>query len=149
MTNNKISIIHFTYKGLNYIQMLLMSKAATLIFKMKLKLNKVTFGNGIHCYNAIPLLQISKNATKVQFGENFTLNAYTDHSWNSNNKIIVKSNAILIIGDNSGINGCMINCSKKIMIGNNVKIGGGTRISDTNHHSLDYQKRRTKEDSRC
>lgn len=48
----------------------------------------------------------------------------------------------LTIGDNSGMNGVMVYCSKRVTIGDNVKIGGGTRISDSNHHSLDYLKRR-------
>lgn len=46
------------------------------------------------------------------------------------------------------MNGVMIYCSKKVVIDNHVKIGGGTRISDSNHHSLDYKIRRTSKDSK-
>ena len=55
---------------------------------------------------------------------------------------MVLKDAELTIGDNSGMNGVMVYCSKRVAIGDNVKIGGGTRISDSNHHSLDYIKRR-------
>ena len=36
----------------------------------------------------------------------------------------------------------MIYCANKIAIGNNVKIGGGTRIYDSNFHSLNWEDRR-------
>ena len=36
----------------------------------------------------------------------------------------------------------MIHSKKHIKIGNNVRIGGGTRIYDTNFHSLNYLDRR-------
>ena len=105
-------------------------------------LNGVKYGHNISCYNAVPALQINKNSGKVTFGDNIIFNSYTDHSWNCKCKIIVTKNAVLHIRDNSGMNGVMIFCSSKIIIGDNVKIGGGTRISDSNHHSLNYFERR-------
>lgn len=117
-------------------------------FKILLKLNGVKYGTDLHCYNATPALQIKRNSGAVSFGNNAMFNSYTDQSWNSKCKLIVLAHATLTIGDNSGMNGAMVYCCEKVVIGNNVKIGGGTRISDSNHHSLDYKIRRTSEDSK-
>ena len=99
------------------------------------------YGRNIKCFNSIPKLQINRKGY-LRLGDNVTFNSYTDHSWYSGCKLLVMKNASLIIGNNSGMNGAMIYCSRKITIGDYVKIGGGTRISDSNHHSLDFRKRR-------
>lgn len=135
-------LIHTIYKALIYSKIAILHKIFTFFFKFRLWLNNIAYGKNLKTFNAIPSLQINRNAKKVRFGNNVLFNAYTGHSWNSNNKILVKESAILTIGDNSGMNGCMLFCSVSIIIGNNVKIGGGTRIFDTDFHSLDYQKRR-------
>jgi acetyltransferase-like isoleucine patch superfamily enzyme len=49
----------------------------------------------------------------------------------------VDRGANLTIGDNLGISQAAIICHVKIVIGNNVKIGGGVSIYDTDFHSLD------------
>lgn len=91
---------------------------------------------------------INKKSGVVSFGNNVIFNSYTDKSWNSKYKLIVLAHATLTIGDTIGMNGVMIYCSKKVVIDNYVKIGGGTRISDSNHRSLDYKIRRTSKDSK-
>jgi len=48
----------------------------------------------------------------------------------------VDRGANLIIGDNFGISQAAIICHLSIKIGNNVKIGGGVSIFDTDFHSL-------------
>lgn len=53
----------------------------------------------------------------------------------------VNRNAVLNIGDNVGVSQTAIICHKSIEIGNNVKIGGGVKIYDTDFHSLDAIKR--------
>lgn len=128
--------------------MVIYSFWCTVIFHVLLFFNRVKIGKKVKCYNATPVLQINRNSGIVSLGNNVIFNSYTDHSWNSKCKLIVLANATLTIGDDSGMNGAMIYCSKKVFIGNHVKIGGGTRISDSNHHSLDYKIRRTSEDSK-
>jgi len=49
----------------------------------------------------------------------------------------VDNGANLKIGSNLGISQAAIICHLSIKIGNNVKIGGGARIFDTDFHSLD------------
>ena len=143
-----MGIIRLLYKSVQYGNVLLKAKVCLMRFKLSLKLNKVYYGQGLRCFNSVPALQINRNSKIVSFGNNVMFNSYTDQSWNSKCKLIVLANATLTIGDNSGMNGAMIYCSKQVVIGNHVKIGGGTRISDSNHHSLDYKIRRTSEDSK-
>ena len=54
--------------------------------------------------------------------------------------------ARLTIGDIVGISSSCIWCSKSITIGNDVKIGSGCRILDTDSHSLNYKDRKTDKD---
>jgi len=51
--------------------------------------------------------------------------------------LFVDKGAILKIGSNLGISQAAIVCHTSITIGNNVKIGGGVGIFDTDFHSLD------------
>ena len=134
-------MLRLIYKSLQYGFVLFDSYICTLSFKIILLLNEVKYGEGIKCYNSTPKLQINRKGY-LSLGKNIIFNSYTDHSWNSNCKLLVLKDAELTIGDNSGMNGVMVYCSKRVVIGDNVKIGGGTRISDSNHHSLDYVIRR-------
>lgn len=53
------------------------------------------------------------------------------------NLIVFKKEARLTIGENVGISNSTIVCWHEVSIGNNVVIGGGCKIWDTNFHSLD------------
>ncbi|MFA5329306.1 MAG: acyltransferase [Prolixibacteraceae bacterium] len=61
-------------------------------------------------------------------------------------RIIIGESAILEIGNNVGISNSTIICKKNIVIGDNVLIGGSCKIWDTDFHSLDSKKWRTKND---
>lgn len=92
----------------------------------------------------IRLMTGEKNGTII-IGKNFKCN----------NKI--KSNSIgliqpcvfnmatagteIVIGDNVGISGSTINATKSIKIGNNVLVGSGCIITDTDSHPIDWQDR--------
>ena len=58
----------------------------------------------------------------------------------------VDKGAKLTIGNNVGISQSALICHCNITIEDNVKIGGGVKIFDTDFHSLDHFKRNTKED---
>lgn len=59
--------------------------------------------------------------------------------------IRIRNNGILKIGNNVGINSSIIMCDESITIGNNVHIGGSTKIYDTNFHNMNYNERRVAE----
>ncbi len=49
----------------------------------------------------------------------------------------IKKNAIIEIGDNCGFSGTVIGCAKYIKLGNNVRCGANTMITDSDWHSND------------
>lgn len=49
----------------------------------------------------------------------------------------IQRNAILEIGDNCGFSGTVIGCAKRIKIGNNVRCGANTLITDSDWHTDD------------
>ena len=59
-----------------------------------------------------------------------------------------KPNSIIEIGDNVGISGSTINATTKITIGDNVLIGSGCLITDTDSHPLHWEDRLTNDDSK-
>ncbi|MFR9644741.1 MAG: acyltransferase [Rikenellaceae bacterium] len=62
--------------------------------------------------------------------------------------IVVNRGAVLSVGENVGMSQAAIICHHKITIGNNVKIGGGVCIYDTDFHSLDSVIRSSSEDTK-
>ena len=71
---------------------------------------------------------------------------YSDTGDNRPCKFLVNKNGNLLIGNNSSMTATTIICHKSIIIGDNVKIGGGTTIFDTNFHSLNYKIRASNDD---
>ena len=55
--------------------------------------------------------------------------------------LFVGKDAKLRIGNYTGISNCAICACNSVTIGNNVLIGGGTKIYDTDFHLLDFDKR--------
>lgn len=55
--------------------------------------------------------------------------------------ISVKPGAELLIGDRVGMSNAAIVCHERITIGDRTIIGGGTKIYDSNFHSIDYRER--------
>lgn len=53
----------------------------------------------------------------------------------------VMKNAVLKIGNNVGISNALIYCADSIVIEDDVMIGGGCQIFDTDFHSLKYADR--------
>lgn len=93
--------------------------------------------------NGVPLVSVAQGATCI-LGNNLAMN--NDPRGNpigcfEKCSIYVDKNATLIIGDNVGISQAAIACQENIIIGNNVKIGGGACVYDSDFHALDYKQR--------
>lgn len=91
----------------------------------------------------LPYIHISLNA-KCSIGENFKMNngcKFSDSGGNGKCRIEVRDKAILSIGNNVGISDVTITCHQKIIIGNNIIIGVGSQIRDTDNHSLNSYDR--------
>lgn len=112
----------------------------------------ILHGNGVSYKNVkvsgIPYIMVARGG-KFIIGNNFTMNnGIKGNPIGSYRRctFFVDRNAELIIGDNVGISQTALICHKSIKIGNNVKIGGGVSIYDTDFHSLDPEIRKSKED---
>lgn len=95
--------------------------------------------------NGIPYIHKSLNAT-CTIGRDFVLNngvRYSDLGTNGRCRIEIRDSAQLIIGDCVGMSDATITCHERIEIGNNVLIGVGTQIRDTDNHSLNPKDWRT------
>lgn len=81
---------------------------------------------------------------KIIFGDQVKINSslYSNPIGGQTYTIfVVTKGAKLEIDSNTGISNTTIVCREYIKIGRNVKIGGNTKIYDTDFHSLKYQER--------
>ena len=77
-------------------------------------------------------------------GDNFTFtsgNGLNPITSNTIGELRLDDQAELIIGDNCGMSSAVLWAYKSITIGNNVLIGGGCLIMDSDRHSIDYRIR--------
>lgn len=82
----------------------------------------------------------------IMIGDDFLFtsgNNYNPLTTNRQGCIVVDENAQLHIGDNVGMSSVVCWVRKSLKIKNNVKIGGGTVLLDSNAHSLNFLDRRT------
>lgn len=99
-----------------------------------------------------PVLYFEPGA-EVRLGSGFVCRSGVAYSIDNLccSKIVVNRGARLAIGNNSGISNVMIQCHKAISIGNNVNIGAGCMVFDTDFHSTLWQVRRNRDEDaqRC
>ncbi len=98
----------------------------------------------------VPLFDIKKNSI-VSFGTALVMvnNAkYATLGKSNKCKFVVSKNAILSIGNKVGMSNVVIVSTKSIKIGNNVMIGGGVVIVDSDFHSLNPLHWHTEEDEK-
>jgi len=96
--------------------------------------------------NGIPYVSVARGGS-FSLGDNFIMN--NNIQGNPIGRVqrcsfVVNRDAVLVIGDNVGISSTAIVAHKEIRIGNNVKIGGGVCIYDTDFHSIDASIRNDK-----
>jgi len=87
-----------------------------------------------------------EDGAHVEIGSNFICRSGAGHAIDNSScsKLIVGKNAKLIIGDATGISNTTIECYSEISIGNNVNIGAGTMIFDTDFHSTNWRDRQNR-----
>ena len=103
--------------------------------------------HGSFSTSGIPFIHVSMKAN-FEIGKNFVmgnsiLTAATGEK--ARCKFDVRGDACLKIGNNVGITQSSIHCANRITIGNDVKIGFGTNIIDTDFHSIDAEIRASKD----
>lgn len=134
-------IIIYVYKAIKRILRYLKRTQWIIVF-LKFKLNRVKFFIDFES-NGIPVTAIGLNA-KISIGHKFMMNnGFSDILIGRQQPcfFVVPQKGELIIGNNVGISATAIVCWNRIEIKDNVRIGGGTVIYDTDFHSLNYQDR--------
>lgn len=139
-------LIQFLHKGLVVFLTRMLNYFYCKLFRLKMSLNGIKYGNNIKTFNGIPAIVVSIKSSCVVFGNNVLFNNFNDAGWYSKCSIWVREGGRLVVGNNTGFNGVLVYSSNSITIGENVKIGGGTRIFDTDFHSLNAEVRRGLDD---
>lgn len=92
-----------------------------------------------------PLI-IKRRGSVIKIGERFT--ACSQAKYNSLGvfqRVFIRTcerDSSIIIGNNVGLSGCVVSAHSSVKVGNNVLIGSGALITDSDAHSLDLYKRR-------
>ena len=106
---------------------------------------EIKFGKNLNVYYKIYLNIAQKS--QITIGDNFLFTSGKSINPLCRNicgSIHTTRNAIIQIGNNVGISSACIWAKERIIIGNNVNIGGDTIIIDTDAHNLDYRIRNSK-----
>ena len=115
----------------------------TPLNKLSLKLNGVNFGKKMNVRGKIYIYR-HKLDSVVNIGDNFHANsAPWANPIGAGERIFIQmvDSGKLKIGDNVGISNSAISCANEITIEDNVFIGAGCKIYDTDFHPLDYNER--------
>lgn len=118
-------------------------KGEIFFFIIKKRFPYVEFGEKMFFFGA-PIFKFFRES-KVKFSTNLIFRSTTSSNFVGLNKrcsIYVEKEAELFVGENSGFSGVSIYCSKRIIIGQNVQIGGNVNIWDTDFHPINYLERR-------
>lgn len=118
-------------------------KLYTPINKVKFKLNRVKYGENFRSKGMIYIYRHYESA-QIKIGDNVIINSAP---WSNpigcgqRTYLQVNKNGVLTIGNNCGISNTAITCEDKIIIEDNVTIGSGCHIYDTDFHPLGYEDR--------
>lgn len=90
------------------------------------------------------IIFLRNNGGEIEIGSGIKINSRSSANpigGDNKTKIVISKNGKLKIGDNTGISNSSIVCQEEVSIGNNVLIGGSTKIWDTDFHPLDPNER--------
>ena len=109
-----------------------------IIFNIK----HVKYGKNITCMGKI--FSSIDNSAKIEIGNNVIIKSaakYNPIGVGNKTYFTVGKNAHLFIGNNCGLSNTAIACTKEIIIEDNVLIGAGCHLYDTDFHPLKYNDR--------
>lgn len=128
-------LVYSKYIGIKLYSIYCQIVLKSLLFLYNVPHGKIKTGGGV------PRLILGQSSL-LKIGNNVNFANHWEVGWYAKCFIRIQGNGVLSIGDNVGINSTGIFCNDEITIGNNVYIGGGTQIFDTNFHNTDYIARR-------
>lgn len=94
--------------------------------------------------HGLPRIQM-RDRNSIIIGSSFTaVSRWQKNSIGVIQPVILKTlrkGACIIVGDNVGLSGCTISANLSISIGNDVLVGSGALITDSDAHPLNYEAR--------
>ena len=136
-----MKFVVMAFKVLKRLRLILLRPSDTIITRFVFLINGVNFST----FNSIgwPFVNVQIGG-KCDLGRDLTMN----NRFFSNPigrfsrcSIVVGPKGNLLVGRNVGMSSCSIVCHEKIVIGNNVNLGGNVVIYDTDFHSLNAADR--------
>lgn len=140
-------MIVWLYKGIKIFYAMVFSHITSILTRLCFRLNGIQFLGKVRS-SGVPVIHMSLNSVCV-IGKNFSIGNWVVNNASgvkAKSKIEVRRGAELIIGENVGITSVTIMCFDKIHIGDNVMIGVGSHIFDTNFHNINPVDRIQKKD---
>lgn len=107
-----------------------------------LKYRRVSIGKNLIIRGRIFCIANQKNA--ITIGKNVTINSSRGANpigGETKTILFAKNDGKIVIGNNCGISNATLFATECIEVEDNVLIGGGVKIYDTDFHHLDYSKR--------
>ncbi len=107
-----------------------------------LKYRHVKYGKDFKVYGRI--FCVSNSRTGITIGDGVTINSNRSSNpigGDIKTILFAKGNGKISIGNNVGMSNVTIFSTDNIELEDNVKIGGNTKIYDTDFHWLDYNRR--------
>lgn len=107
----------------------------------RLKKNRVTIGNHVS-FRGVPLINVPNG--KLEIGDNTRINSgmiYNAIGGNQETSFSTKGMGSIVIGKNVGISNTAFVAQSNITVEDNVLIGGGCCVYDTDFHSLNFEYR--------
>jgi len=135
------NIVFYIAKSLRFILNYFSKIVSSYFSRIKFYINNVEFKEIKS--NGVPYVMVARGGC-FKIGHSFRINnGLKGNPIGRPQKCVffVNKGAFLVIGNNVGISSTAIIVTSKITIGNNVKIGGGVCIYDTDFHSLDPKLR--------
>lgn len=124
LPNDIYNIIIFKYRHVNYGNNL---KITGRIFCVSNGCNRIIIENNVH-------INSSRRSNPIG-GDTKTI-------------LFAKENGTIRIGNNVGISNCTLVAHEKIVIEDNVLLGGSVKIYDTDFHWVDYEARMNQKDAK-
>ncbi len=124
----------------------LFAKLHFLISKIHLRLFNVSYGSGLLINGSIFI----RNRGKILIGNNVRINSTISANPIGapyKTSFVAGENATIEIGNSVGISATAIVSQSSVIIEDNVRIGGGTCIYDTDFHSINYNSRISEKDT--
>lgn len=134
--------IRYVDKVIKYICFVIAIKFSWVVTFIKFKMNGIQFSSDFIA-KGIPIINVNLTG-KFLIGKNFILQSGKYYNMVGKQQkccFIVGANGILKIGNNVGISNSTIICWNNVIIENNVRIGGGVQVYDTDFHSLNKEER--------